>query len=92
MCLADVDEDVVHHHSGGDELEAGAANEAGKGAEGRDDRLSGGFTGEDDLAEEGADHRAEDDAQGAEEDEADQKACKGAPGGVGTATGFFGEI
>ncbi len=89
--LPDVDEDVVEHEAGGDELEAGAAEEAGKGAEGRDDGLSSGFAGEDDFAEESAKHRAEDDAKRAEEDEADKKAGKGTSGGVSAAAGFLGE-
>ena len=74
MWLPDVNEDVVHHHAGGDELEAGAADEAGKGAKGWDDGLAGGFLGENDFAEEGAKHRAEDDAKRAEEKKADEKA------------------
>ena len=45
--LADVDKDVVHHHAGGDEFEASAADEAGKGAKGREDGLAGGFLGKD---------------------------------------------
>ena len=78
MLLTDIDEDVVHHHSGGDEFEAGAAKEAGEGAKGRDDGLAGGFLAEDDFAEESAKHRAEDDAKRAEEKKADEKAGKGA--------------
>lgn len=89
--LPDIDEDVVHHHAGGDELEAGAAKEAGEGAKGGKDGIASGFAGEDDFAEESAKHRAENDAKRAEEDEADKKACKGASGGVGAAAGFLGE-
>lgn len=76
--LADVYKDIIHHHSGGDELEAGAAEEAGEGAKGRDDGLAGGFLAEDDFAEEGAKHRAKDNAKRAEEKQADEKAGKGA--------------
>ncbi len=76
--LPDVYKDIIHHHSGGYELEAGAAEEAGKGTKGRDDGLAGGFLAEDDFAEEGAKHRAEDDAKRAEEKKADEKAGKGA--------------
>lgn len=75
--LADVDKDVVHHHSGGDKLKAGAADKARKGTQGGNYRLAGGFFAEDDFAEESAKHRAEDDAKRAEEKKADEKAGKG---------------
>lgn len=89
--LADVDKDVVEHEAGGYELEAGAADEAGKGAKGREDGVSRGFTGKDDLTEEGAKHRAEDDAKRSEEDETYEKTCQGSSGGVCAAAGFLGE-
>lgn len=90
--LANIDKDVVHHHTGGDKLKAGAADKAGKGAQSGNYGLAGGFLAKDNLAEEGSCHRADDYSERRKEDQAYEKSGQSAPGGVCAAAGFLGKV